>query len=194
MRRSNDWLIFDLMAVPGLAPRRVHSSATSLGKVGPSQSGWQRKKRSSELRNWMCEQVILQEQEQHPPERQVRAYFSERIVRVYQAYSSEIADRALIAQTFVAPFKRSRMTWVKPSFTWMMYRSGWASKSGQERILAIDILRSGFERALSRSCLAEYDGTIYRSREAWRASLVESPVRVQWDPERSLTLEPLQWR
>jgi hypothetical protein len=31
------------------------------------------------------------------------------------------------AGTFVAPFSRDRMTWVKPSFRWMMYRSGDAS-------------------------------------------------------------------
>ncbi|WP_422570328.1 DUF4291 family protein, partial [Erwinia billingiae] len=29
------------------------------------------------------------------------------------------------------------MTWIKPSFLWMMYRSGWGMKDpGQKRILA----------------------------------------------------------
>jgi hypothetical protein len=28
----------------------------------------------------------------------------------------------------VPPFKVDRMTWVKPSFLWMTYRSGWATK------------------------------------------------------------------
>jgi hypothetical protein len=67
--------------------------------------------------------------------RQVRASFTDRSITVYQAYSPQIADAAVGAQTFVAPFKRERMTWIKPSFLWMMYRSGWATTPGQERIL-----------------------------------------------------------
>jgi hypothetical protein len=58
------------------------------------------------------------------PERQVRAQFTDRTLTVYQAYPSEIADAAVRAGTFVPPFKRERMTWIKPSFLWMMYRSG----------------------------------------------------------------------
>lgn len=35
-----------------------------------------------------------------------------------------------------------RMTWIKPSFLWMMYRAGWGFKDkGQRRVLAIDISR-----------------------------------------------------
>jgi hypothetical protein len=44
---------------------------------------------------------------------------------VYQAYSPHIAHAAIAAGTFVTPFKQGRMTWIKPSFLWMMYRSGW---------------------------------------------------------------------
>jgi len=63
--------------------------------------------------------------------RQVRAVFDEYAITVYQAYSPQIADTALSAGTFIAPFMRGRMTWIKPSFLWMMYRSGWATKPGQ---------------------------------------------------------------
>lgn len=73
--------------------------------------------------------------------RQVRGQFTDRTITVYQAYPPEIATRAVTAGRFVAPFKRDRMTWIKPSFLWMMYRSGWASKPGQERVLAVEILR-----------------------------------------------------
>jgi hypothetical protein len=83
------------------------------------------------------------------PYHEVRAAFSDATVRVYQAYSPAIADKAVAEQGFAPPFSRERMTWIKPSFTWMMYRSGWAEKEGQERILAIDILRNGFEWALA---------------------------------------------
>lgn len=63
------------------------------------------------------------------PEREVRAYFTPAAVRVYQAYSDPIADGALARQTFLSPsFSMTRMTWIKPSFLWMMYRSGWGLK------------------------------------------------------------------
>ena len=75
------------------------------------------------------------------PERQVRVLFSARTVTAYQAYRPEIADRALATGTFVPPFRLGRMTWIKPSFLWMMYRSGWAAKPGQELVLAERINR-----------------------------------------------------
>ena len=128
------------------------------------------------------------------PLRQVRATFSEQTIRVYQAYSPEIAMGAVRAQTFVAPFKRERMTWIKPSFTWMMYRSGWATKPGQERILGIDILRQGFEWALSHSSASHFDATTHSTPDEWQTLLRASPVRIQWDPERTLKLEVLPWR
>jgi hypothetical protein len=116
-----------------------------------------------------------------PPERQVRALHDDETLVVYQAYAPEIAAPTLAAGTFVAPFKRERMTWIKPSFTWMMYRSGWATKPGQERVLAITITRAGFEWALEHSSLSHT-----RDNSA--------PVRVQWDPERSIALEKLEHR
>jgi hypothetical protein len=128
------------------------------------------------------------------PYREVRAAFSDATVRVYQAYSPAIADKAVVAQRFVPPFSRERMTWIKPSFTWMMYRSGWAEKAGQERILAIEILRSGFEWALAHACLSHFDGSVHRTSEEWKAALKGSSVRIQWDPERSLQLGPLDYR
>jgi len=132
--------------------------------------------------------------EQPVPARQVRALFDERSVTVYQAYSAEIAERALAAGTFVTPFKLDRMTWIKPSFLWMMYRSGWATKPGQERVLAVAITRDGFEWALAHSCLSHYDWETYASSAAWEEKKRECPVRIQWDPERSLRLRPLHHR
>lgn len=129
-----------------------------------------------------------------PAERHVRAMFSDESIVVYQAYSSAIADPALAAGTFVPPFKRERMTWIKPSFLWMMYRSGWGRKPGQERILAIELTREGFEWALAHSSLSHHDRRAHDGVEDWKAQKRASPVRVQWDPDRSLTLEPLPYR
>lgn len=129
-----------------------------------------------------------------PPQREIRAFFGPETIRVYQAYSSAIADPALRAQTFVSPpFSMSRMTWIKPSFLWMMYRAGWGKKdAGQERILAIDVTHEGFAWAMENSCPSHPDDE--SSHEEWRAALDRSPVRVQWDPERDLLHRPLEYR
>jgi len=98
---------------------------------------------------------------QRIPARQVRAVFDDRTITVYQAYSPAIAEPAIAAGRLVPPFKLDRMTWIKPSFLWMMYRSGWATTPGQERVLAIQITRDGFEWALSSSSLSHQDPTVY---------------------------------
>jgi Domain of unknown function (DUF4291) len=128
------------------------------------------------------------------PERQIRALFTPDTVTVYQAYSPEIADPALDAGTFVPPFKLGRMTWIKPSFLWMMYRSGWATKPGQERVLAIQITRDGLDWALGHAALSHYEPRTHASQQQWAEQKLASPVRIQWDPERSLLLQPLPWR
>jgi hypothetical protein len=128
------------------------------------------------------------------PPRQIRASYSEESITVYQAYAPDIADPAVAAGRFVPPFKRDRMTWIKPSFLWMMYRCGWATKPGQERVLAVEITRAGFEWALAHACLSHFDRTRYPDRRVWSSQLKASPVRVQWDPERSLHLGALPHR
>lgn len=129
-----------------------------------------------------------------PPLRQIRATHTETTIRVYQAYSPEIAGPALKAGRFVAPFKRDRMTWIKPSFLWMAYRCGWGAKPGQERVLAIDITQDGFAWALAHSALSHFDAAVHTDEKAWKVQMRSSPVRVQWDPERSLHLGPLGHR
>ncbi|MBP0458614.1 DUF4291 domain-containing protein [Streptomyces bomunensis] len=126
--------------------------------------------------------------------REVRAVFDAEVVTVYQAYPDRIAEPALRAGNFVEPFKRARMTWVKPSFLWMMYRSGWAAKPDQERVVAVDITREGFEWALAHASLSHFDRDHHPTESAWREQLRGSPVRVQWDPERDLGLNPLPHR
>jgi hypothetical protein len=130
------------------------------------------------------------------PHRQIRALYNDKTIRVYQAYSDGIANSALEHGTFVSPpFKMDRMTWIKPSFLWMMYRSGWGKKdSGQNRILAIDITREGFEWALEHSCLSHFEKGAYATKEEWQAVKNNSPVRIQWDPERNIHLQPLEHR
>ena len=127
-------------------------------------------------------------------EKEIRAVYDEQTIIVYQAYRKEIAEAAVKNQKFVSPFKIERMTWIKPSFLWMMYRSGWASKEGQEHVLAIKIKREGFEWALQNSCLSHFDSSIYENYESWKSILSNSPVRIQWDPEKDMYLQNLNHR
>lgn len=110
-------------------------------------------------------------------------------ITVYQAFGAQIAGPAAARGRFPGAFRRERMTWIKPSFLWMMYRCGWASKPGQERVLAVRITRAGFEWALLHAAIAHFDAGIHTDQDEWRASL-RAPVRVQWDPERDLYLRP----
>ncbi len=50
------------------------------------------------------------------------------------------------------------------------------------------------EWASAHACLSHYDRNRYGERSAWKRQLKTSPVRVQWDPERSPQLTPLPYR
>ncbi|MCP2203948.1 DUF4291 domain-containing protein [Lentzea flava] len=112
--------------------------------------------------------------------REIRADYDDQSIVVYQAYSPQIAAPAVAAQRFVPPFKMERMTWIKPSFLWMMYRCGYARKEGQERVLAVRITREGFDWAVTNAVESNIKG--------------KPAVRVQWDPERGLRHEALPYR
>ena len=122
------------------------------------------------------------------------AHFDDKTITVYQAYRDEIADGALRDGTFSDGFSMSRMTWIKPSFGWMLYRAGYGRKEGQERILKIRIKRDGFESILANAALSHFDASFYDSREAWQQRLRETSNRVQWDPDRNLRLGRLEHR
>jgi len=121
----------------------------------------------------------------------IRASYSEHSIRVYQAYRPEIALPALQAGRFIPPFSMGRMTWIKPSFNWMMHRSGYATKPGQEVVLGIDITREGFEWALKNAVLSRFTPSVHASPDAWKNLLTAKPVRIQWDPERDWRLQPI---
>ncbi|MFE1805611.1 DUF4291 domain-containing protein [Streptomyces sp. NPDC059533] len=110
------------------------------------------------------------------PHYEIRADYDAHTVVLYQAYPPAIADAALREGRFVAPFSFHRMTWIKPSFLWLMHRSNWARKAGQERVLAVRMTRRGWEEALSQAVLTTGDP----------AAVARAAVHVQWDPERSL--------
>ncbi|GAE90903.1 DUF4291 domain-containing protein [Acetivibrio straminisolvens] len=125
---------------------------------------------------------------------EIYAQYNDKTIRVYQAYNSKIAEECLRLGTFGPSFKIDRMTWIKPSFLWMMYRSGWGTKKNQERILAIDILKEGFNEILSKAVLSTYNSSVYLSYEEWKRDLISSPVRCQWDPDRDIYGNPIRRR
>lgn len=127
------------------------------------------------------------------PQKQIRAVFDERTIRVYQAFSPEIAEEAVRNGTFGGRFSLNRMTWIKPSFLWMMYRCGWAQKTGQERVLAIDIKRSGFDFAVENAVASTKTASGLPESE-WKQRVAQSDIRVQWDPEKDIFGNSLPYR
>ena len=113
---------------------------------------------------------------------------------VYQAFNKSIAEEAVGLQTFGEHFKMDRMTWIKPSFLWMMYRSGWASKVDQEHVLRIYMCREGFEKLIYNGVISKYDENGDYSLEEWKTRIKYSDVRIQWDPERNIYGEPQMFR
>ena len=109
-------------------------------------------------------------------------------------------DRVLLAAVWVVGSPQlgegceRGLTWIKPSFLWMMYRCGWATKPDQETVLAVEISREGFVWALRNACLSHYVPALHGDAAAWKRELRRAPARVQWDPERDLRLAPLPYR
>ena len=106
-------------------------------------------------------------------------------VIVYQAYRHSIGNFAAKNGYFGGDFKLSRMTWIKPNFLWMMYRSNWGTKQGQEVILAIRLHRWAFDKILAQAVHSKYIPEIYQTQQVWNRAVKTSNVRLQWDPDHS---------
>ncbi|MCP3995457.1 MAG: DUF4291 domain-containing protein [bacterium] len=136
-----------------------------------------------------------EQQQSWPPRgRHILAQYDDDSVIVYQAYRPEIGDFAAEHGYFGGEFSYSRMSWIKPNFLWMMYRSGWGTKGGQEVTLAVRLRRAFFERVLEAAVHSSYRPAVYGSREAWQRAVRKSPVRLQWDPDHGPTGGKLERR
>lgn len=125
---------------------------------------------------------------------EIRALYKEDTIRVYQAYNENIANEAVKKGTFGNSFKRDRMTWIKPSFLWMMYRCGWGTKENQEHILAIDIKREAFDYIVQNAVISTYNSDMSISQSEWKEQIKNFDIRCQWDPERDIYGNPLGYR
>ncbi|KAK5990742.1 hypothetical protein PT974_09012 [Cladobotryum mycophilum] len=134
------------------------------------------------------------------PYRQIRAHYDDEFITVYQAYKDSIADAAVKAQKLNASpdFRPGRMTWIKPSWCWMMYRAGYSYKDpGQNRILALKMKHEYFIGLLERGVLSTHAPSHSQGgRTTTDRKEREKPtdVRIQWDPERTARLDVLPYR
>lgn len=116
----------------------------------------------------------------------ILAQYDDQSVVVYQAYRPSIAGYATRHRELGGPdFSFQRMSWIKPNFLWMMYRSGWGTKEGQEMTLALRLKRSFFNSLLAQAVASSFDGTAHASRDEWQRAVESSEVRRQWDPDHS---------
>ena len=127
-------------------------------------------------------------------DKEIRALYKEDTIRVYQAFNEDIANEALKKGTFGNHFKMDRMTWIKPSFLWMMYRCGWGTKENQERILAIDMKRDAFDFLVENAIISSYNNEMGIGYTEWKEQIKKSDIRCQWDPERDVFGNPLGYR
>lgn len=127
-------------------------------------------------------------------DKEIRALYTKDTIRVYQAYNENIASEANKRGTFGSNFKLDRMTWIKPSFLWMMYRCGWGTKENQEHILAIDVKREAFDFIVRNAIFSTYSDDMGISHAEWKEQIKLSDIRCQWDPERDLYGNPLEYR
>lgn len=125
---------------------------------------------------------------------EIRATYDQNTITVYQAYAKAIALPAIKNNRFEKPFSFNRMTWIKPSYLWLMERSNWGLKSNQEYILGIKIKRTAWEEALSMGVLTHPDKAVYSSGAVWGEQFKVSKIHIQWDPERTLRGAKLQER
>ncbi|XP_022294148.2 uncharacterized protein LOC111104465 [Crassostrea virginica] len=113
----------------------------------------------------------------------ILAQYDDETIIVYQAFRKEIAEYADKNGKFGGPlYSFSRMTWIKTNFLWMMYRSGWAEKNQQERILAIRLSIDGFLEILRASFDSRKDAY---GPNGPQPGFGEGGVRLQWDPDHT---------
>ena len=127
--------------------------------------------------------------------RHILAHYDETAIVVYQAYRASIAEHALEHGVFGGPeFSFSRMSWIKPNFLWMMYRSSWGTAEGQEALLGIRISRTFFDLLVESAVASSHEPDSGQSQAEWQDSLRSSNVRLQWDPDHDPAGRPLERR
>ena len=127
--------------------------------------------------------------EQHLPSagKFIIAQFDRQSIIVYQAFNDHITEFALKHQRFGGnAYDFERMTWLKPSFLWMMYYSGWAKKENQENVLAIRMSREGFDEILKTAVTTRFYAGTYTDQKSWEDELRSTEIQLQWESYHDL--------
>jgi hypothetical protein len=103
--------------------------------------------------------------------RHILAQFDADSVVVYQAYAPAIGHFAARHGYFGGGFGMGRMSWIKPNFLWMMYRSGWGMKENQEVTLAVRLRRDGFDEILRLAVHSSYSADVYSAQDQWKQAV-----------------------
>lgn len=133
--------------------------------------------------NLLAEPYLNQASKWPQTGRHILAQFDENTVVVYQAYRPAIGLFAAEHGYFGGEFSLNRMSWIKPNFLWMMYRSQWGTNPGQEVILAVWLVRSAFDEILASAVHSNFVPEVYESEKKWQQAVKSSAVRLQWDPD-----------
>lgn len=116
--------------------------------------------------------------------RHILAQYDDAFIIVYQAYRPGIGNWAIEHGQLGGPeFGYSRMSWIKPNFLWMMFRSGWGAKENQEITLGLRIPRTFFDSLLAQAVESSFSPKRFADEAEWQRGLAESAVRLQWDPD-----------
>jgi hypothetical protein len=126
--------------------------------------------------------------------RHILAQYDDDGVVVYQAYAPAIGRFAAEHGSFGGEFSFGRMSWIKPSFLWMMYRSGWGTKEGQEVVLAVRLRRAAFDAIVAAAVPTSFPNPRYHSASAWQRAFHAGDVRLQWDPDHDPAGRPVDRR
>src|SRR5579885_1065943 len=127
--------------------------------------------------------------------RYILAHYDESSIVVYQAYRPAIGQFAVAHGYFGgSSFSCNRMSWIKPNFLWMMYRSGWGTRDNQEVTLAVRLRRDAFDEILRQAVHSSFVPEVYGSEDAWRRAVAGSDVRLQWDPDHDPAGRPVERR
>lgn len=135
--------------------------------------------------NLLLEPYHVQKERWPQSGRHILAQYDADSLIVYQAYRPAIGRYAARHKYFGNGFSFERMSWLKPNFLWMQYRSGWSQKENQEVSLAIRLQRSAFDSILAQAVHSTYVTEVYDSENAWKQMVANSDVRLQWDPDHA---------
>ena len=118
--------------------------------------------------------------------RHITAQFDDATIVVYQAYCPQIGDFAIQHGYFGDGFSYGRMSWIKPSFRWMMYRSDWG------RAIQLGLRESVF-RAYGRRKIVEiidmreFVAEQRKNIDAWKDNLIAPIEKVYLPPDPVLS-------